>query len=452
MKTSEQLKISRILHAGYLFECGDTKIAFDPIFETPFSQNCYSFPEVTFDYLKIKNLKLDAIFISHYHDDHLSFESLSYLDRNTPIYIYCIFDELLSMLGDLGFKKIHSVNLNESVVVGGFEIIPRPALDIDVDSIFQIKVAGLNILNVVDSWIDWDTLDLLKTMKPWDLILWPFQTMAELEVLSPLRAKPLDQNLPIEWIEQLKELNPKYIVPSSCQFIFEPWSWYNHLYFPISYKGFNEQISKILPDTEVVKLDPSQAITMDVSGVHNAAPLDWVHLIGNPSSDYYYDPNFPAPTTAEISVKFQALTDEQVERVLTYCKSTIIEKFNALPTSEESFFNKKRYWMLSIYDHRGESTNFYYEVHNNNMKLVEEKAVISWVTEVPMARLYGALEDGESLSSMYVRINDTHFDSDIEAEISTADIMEDPLVRCLFTGEIGSYQKAQLAKIKKRYL
>lgn len=31
------LQISRILHAGYLFEYGDQKIAFDPIFENPFS-------------------------------------------------------------------------------------------------------------------------------------------------------------------------------------------------------------------------------------------------------------------------------------------------------------------------------------------------------------------------------------------------------------------------------
>ncbi len=44
---------------------------------------------------------------------------------------------------------------------------------------FQVKVADLNILNVVDSWIDYDTLDLLA-QENWDLILWPFQTMREL--------------------------------------------------------------------------------------------------------------------------------------------------------------------------------------------------------------------------------------------------------------------------------
>ena len=97
------LKISRILHAGYVFECNDTLIAFDPIFENPFSRNCYAFPDVRFDHDQIRNLKFAAVFISHFHDDHCSLESLDFLDRMTPIYIYCLFDELFSMVRELGF-------------------------------------------------------------------------------------------------------------------------------------------------------------------------------------------------------------------------------------------------------------------------------------------------------------------------------------------------------------
>ena len=79
------LKISRILHAGYLFECSDVSIAFDPIFENPFSKNCYAYPNVQFNHEKIRNLRLDAVFISHYHDDHCSLESLVLLSKETPI-------------------------------------------------------------------------------------------------------------------------------------------------------------------------------------------------------------------------------------------------------------------------------------------------------------------------------------------------------------------------------
>lgn len=90
--------ISRILHAGYLLESQGTRIVFDPLFETPFSQNCYAFPEVEFDLEAVRQLKPDAIFISHYHDDHFSMESLQHLNRQTPIYFFSVFEELFDLL------------------------------------------------------------------------------------------------------------------------------------------------------------------------------------------------------------------------------------------------------------------------------------------------------------------------------------------------------------------
>ena len=89
-----EVKIARVLHAGYLFSVGNTRILFDPIFENPFSRNCHAFPNVEFDHQQIKNLKVDAVFISHFHDDHCSFESLNLLDRSIPIFMFCIFDEM----------------------------------------------------------------------------------------------------------------------------------------------------------------------------------------------------------------------------------------------------------------------------------------------------------------------------------------------------------------------
>ena len=144
-----KLKISRILHAGYVFEFEKTQIAFDPIFENPFSHNCYAFPSVQFDLDQIKQLRFDAIFISHFHDDHCSMESLVHLHRDTPIYMYCLHDEMFELIQRLGFRKVHSLRLDQSVVIGGIEVIPRRALDVDVDSLFQIKAGEMNVLNVL---------------------------------------------------------------------------------------------------------------------------------------------------------------------------------------------------------------------------------------------------------------------------------------------------------------
>src|SRR5471032_237179 len=148
------LRISRILHAGYVFECEGTLIAFDPIFENPFSRNCHAFPDVRFDHAQIRGMKPDAVFISHFHDDHCSMESLDLLDRDTPIYLYCLFDELFAMIRELGFVNVLPLKVDAPVQVGAIEVIPRKALDSDVDSMFHIRAAGLNVLNVVDSWMD----------------------------------------------------------------------------------------------------------------------------------------------------------------------------------------------------------------------------------------------------------------------------------------------------------
>jgi hypothetical protein len=65
--------------------------------------------------------------------------------------------------------------------------------------------------------------------------------------------------------------------------------------------------------------------------------------------------------------------------------------------------------------------------------------------------VYAALELGESLTSMYMRINDARFDADTEADLLEADIIDDPLIRCLFNdAAFGAYQAAQLRRLKER--
>lgn len=437
---SSKLTISRILHAGYIFKCNQTQIAFDPIFENPFSRNCYAFPNVEFDLSQIEKLHLDAVFISHYHDDHCSLESLNHLQRETPIYAYCIHEELFEMLREMGFKNVTPLRIDKAVQVGSIEVTPRRALDEDVDSLFQIKAAGLNILNVVDSWIDEDTLKVLAQESPWDMILWPFQTMREIEVIAPSPAANTPVEIPKEWLKQLQILNPKYIVPSSCQFIQESWSWYNHALFPITYKFFQEEIAKILPLTQVVRLNPSVSIDLDKNSLAFTSPLAWIKTVGDQNVDYNFQPELTPPPTHEIAQRFLALSAEQTQRVFKYCEKDLLEKYNSLPPNEEVYFQTPKLWQLSLFDHNGKGFHFYYSVEARNLKRLDQmNPSPDWSTEVAIARLYGALAHGESLTSMYMRINAPPFE----------DIVDDPLVASLFNGEFGSYQKAQLLRLQR---
>jgi hypothetical protein len=114
--------ISRILHAGYVFECDGVSIAFDPIFESPFSTNCHAFPPVRFDHGRIGDLHFAAVFISHFHDDHCSLDSLALLPRTTPIRLYCVFPELAEWITALGFVDVRPLDLGAPVTVGPFVV------------------------------------------------------------------------------------------------------------------------------------------------------------------------------------------------------------------------------------------------------------------------------------------------------------------------------------------
>lgn len=442
------LRISRILHAGYVFECDKTRIAFDPIFENPFSQNCHAFPDVRFDHEQIRRERFDAVFISHFHDDHCSLESLDLLDRSTPIHIYCLFDQLFDMVKALGFNNLHRLDTDIAVGVGPFHVTPREALDSDVDSMFQIRAGGMNVLNVVDSWISPVALNELANEAPWDMVLWPFQTMREIEVLAPSRADIASRELPTEWIDQLKVLNPRFVVPSSCQFTQEPWSWYRHRFFPITYAQFQHEVERALPGAKVVRLNPSVSVMLDQNALQAADPLPWVTPAGEQDVDYCYDGSVEPPLTAEIARHFAELTPDQAQVVLDYCRKGLLEKYEEMELPEDSFFEKPRVWRLSIYDHAGAKTCFHYRVEGDAIALLDGAAApLGWTTEVPASKLFAALAQGEALTSMYMRINDTVFDADIEDEIESAEIVDDPLIRCLFNDVFGAYQAAQLRRL-----
>jgi hypothetical protein len=444
------LHISRILHAGYVFQCEGTRIAFDPIFENPFSRNCHAFPGVRFDVEQIRQQKFDAVFISHFHDDHCSLESLDLLDRNTPIHIYCLFDELFDMVRELGFVNVHPLRIDLPVQLGPIVVTPRAALDADVDSMFQIGAAGLNVLNVVDSWIDPEGLATLAQYAPWDMVLWPFQTMREIEVLSPSRATPAPSELPADWIEQLGVLQPRYVVPSSCQFLQEPWSWYNNSFFPISYRQFEQQLRAALPSVQVLRLNPSVSVLLERDGLHPAPPLAWVLPAGAQDVDYAYDAHAVPPPTSDIARRFPALGEAQAERVWEYLRAGLLDKYRDMELPEDSFFDKPRVWQLTVYDHLGHPTRLRFRLQGDTIAIAAQDAgPVSWTTEVAIAKLYAALALGESLTSMYMRINDTVFDPDTEHDLQSADLVDDPLIRCLFNDAFGAYQAAQLRRLKE---
>ena len=445
------LRISRILHAGYVFECEGTTVLFDPIFENPFSSNCHAFPSVRFALDEIRALRPAAIFISHLHDDHCSLDSLDLLDRSTPIYLYCLFDELFDMIRALGFTGVRRLAINAPVHVGPISVTPREAFDSDVDAMFQIRAAGVNILNVVDAWMANEVVEQLVAEGPWDMVLWPFQTMLESDVIAPSRAAAAADTLPSEWFDQLGKLAPRYVVPSACQFLQEPWSWYNYAMFPVTYRQFERELGRALPAIQVLRLNPGVSIDINSSGVSAAPALLWVIPVGEQAVDFTYDPSRGVPPTSDIARHFPALGADDTALVIAFCRHGLLEIYRSMELADASYFAKPRCWRLRLYDHVGRVTEFVYRVEGDAIEDAGAGEVaIAWSTDVPLIKVHAALTRGESLTSMYVRINDAVFDPATEAAIADADLIDDPLIRCLFNGAVGTYQAAQLQRILAR--
>ncbi len=450
------MKVSRVLHAGYIFEYSGRSILFDPIFESPFSSNCESFPSIVFDTAQIRNLKFDAVFISHYHDDHCSFESLALINRLTPIYMFCIHDEMIELIRELGFRDVYSIRLGTSIDVGEFKVSIYRALDVAVDSIFKIEAGDIRVLNVVDSWIEPEVVKELAHQGPWDLVLWPFQTMREIEVLCPgqsqLDSRQSNQSeIPDEWGEQLQALQPRFVVPSSCQFRFEEWSWYNEVFFPISYEMFERYINLVLPSSQMVRLDPGDSIMLDNLGIRPGAALQWIKRLDAKTNDYNFTPERMIPTTAWVAQNFPPLSELQHQTLKRFCENEILERFSKIEIDESSYFfaqgDVPAIWRLLLFDSCGRGQQLFYTIQRRTMRRLEDGALdrdehSGWSTELAAYKLWSALEEGEQLTSLYLRIK--------PVEGVDVNPMDDPLLQCLYTNKFAEYQKAQLRRIKRR--
>lgn len=434
-------KISRVAHAGYVIETKSTKVIFDPVIINPFSTNAYVYPDIIFDYEQFKKQKFDAIFISHYHDDHLCLKSLSYFDKNTPVYLFSIHAVFFDLLKQIGFKNVYSLQHNSLVDINNeLSITPLRALDADIDCLFHIQFEDINILNVVDSWIDVDVLSNLKNTL-WDVILWPFQTMREIEVLAPSCFEPSDQKVPVEHLQQIKTLKPRYIIPSSCQFKFEEWSWYNHHFFPISYDSFSKQIHDIEPDVHVIKINPGDTFTFqDCDLIPSSKSLNWIASKQKNDVEYTYDHTLPPQSLAFISKQFPSLTDIQKQKIEKFLVEDLINQL----TSIGSEYEKSVIWCFKIYDQSGDAESYFYDIDQSGYMKIrnEQSGHFDWLTEISYFKLFSAVYCGEALTSLYLRITPDHR----FLKQTDMDILNDPFVVWLSHQDIAGYHKNQLTE------
>jgi hypothetical protein len=120
--------IYRLQHASLLYRTVNTGILVDPHLHSTFDpglQSTISRPDL--------NGKVDAILISHFHEDHWSLSTLMMFDPSTPIVVpkvpcsSVICDSMEHRLRSVGFKNIFAVDwYSQPIIIGDLEVFVLP--------------------------------------------------------------------------------------------------------------------------------------------------------------------------------------------------------------------------------------------------------------------------------------------------------------------------------------
>ncbi len=141
------LRATFLGHQGWLLSTARTHVLVDPLLTDGFGHGGLAgtvFPPRRFHFERMP--AIDAVWLTHEHDDHFDIPSLMLLDRSVPIYASSRSSvALYGVLQDLGFT-VHPVEPNDTVEVGDLTI--------------QTFVADHRATPLAD---EWDVLPFLAT-------------------------------------------------------------------------------------------------------------------------------------------------------------------------------------------------------------------------------------------------------------------------------------------------
>ena len=213
-------KITLVSNACLLIEWNGFNLLTDPWIEGPAIFGAWEkYPPSG---ISISDLpKIDAIWITHEHTDHLNPHTLKFLQKEIPVYVPDFNNgRLAQKLEKLGFSNVVSVKSMQQIsLTDDIRAVSFESESMWKDSIIYLQFGNFKILNVNDAGFNWKIIDMIEDV---DLVCSAFSYGAS---AYPLNWTDLDHTSKrsimtaknsgmLKMIKQIVELsNAKYFIP-----------------------------------------------------------------------------------------------------------------------------------------------------------------------------------------------------------------------------------------------
>lgn len=301
------MKVKYLTDACVEIEYNDCKVICDPwLSESICYGGLYHYPPININIEEYTDV--DAIYISHIHEDHLDSKTLSYFDRQIPILIHCYEEKhVLNKLKNLGFervielghKQIYTIKENFSIEIlaadncdpmicnkfFGCQVSQSYEKSLQLDSLAVFQGGDYVVVNTNDCPYElsypmnkyilekYGRVDYLLTSyngaSPYPQCFENFSHEEKLIEKEKIRTKCLNR-----LVNYTKDLKPKYVLPFAAQRIIGGEKWVLNKYTATtSFEEIEGVVKELLIDfsSEVKMLNSGEYL--DLSNGEKSAPF-----------------------------------------------------------------------------------------------------------------------------------------------------------------------------------
>lgn len=387
-----KVEVQQIFHAGQIYCDGRDSLLFDPLLNNNFFPSLEAFPKVKFNYKKLEKRKFSAIFVSHFHEDHLNLDSLSRLNRKTPIYVYSSVEEYKFYLQSMGFENVHLLFGKFEIQVGDFRVSNVECANPEIETAFLIENQDTRILNIVDCVMGYNHAQALKSVGKIDLCVFPFQCSQEVQLFNANFKSNFEYKAYRRKFSFLRELNCEDFVLGSCQFQFVDDSWQNSKYFSVTRERFARDLERLLPKSKIHSLLPGEIIQLSEKAPRKLKKtLDFVGPISK-LHQYHWEPFWSEQKKSGIQ-KIQVPAPQQLRQAKELIQALQLELKEKV---EDSFWDLHPTWSLELALSKSKSQFFHLEHKNQKTKALKSgKAEVADVYTRIDLRLFTAFVTGQ---------------------------------------------------------